>query len=220
ALGWIGARLRRRVTDAQLADADSASKPLGEPRVIVAGYGRVGKLIADMLSRHDIAWVAIDADPHRIDKGREAKGEMVFGDASRPEMLKHCGLEHAPAVVVTLDDPEAAAAVTAAVRRIRPDVVLVSRARDAKEARKLYELGATDAVPETIESSLQLSEAVLVDIGVPMGLVIASIHEKRDEIRAELNPRKPKKESLRPAGGASSEPTARSRMKPKPAVDK
>ena len=61
------------------------------------------------------------------------------------------------------------------------------RARDARQAVRLYELGATEAVPETVEASLQLSEALLVDLGVPMGLVIASVHEKRDEIRKDLN---------------------------------
>ena len=71
-------------------------------------------------------------------------------------------------------------------RKIREDITLVARARDAEHASTLYELGVTDAVPETIEASLQLSEAVLVDIGVPMGLVIASIHEKRDEYRKLL----------------------------------
>ena len=69
---------------------------------------------------------------------------------------------------------------------MRPDLTIVARARDARHAKRLYELGVTDAVPETIEASLQLSEAVLVDIGVPMGLVIASIHEKRDEFRKLL----------------------------------
>ncbi len=86
-------------------------------------------------------------------------------------------------MVLTTDDPAAAEAVTTQIKRLRPEVVLVARARDARHAKRLYALGATDAVPETIEASLQLSEAVLVDIGVPMGLVIASIHEKRDEIR-------------------------------------
>ncbi len=65
-------------------------------------------------------------------------------------------------------------------------MTLVARARDAKHARALYQLGVTDAVPETIEASLQLSEAVLVDIGVPMGLVIASVYEKREEYRKIL----------------------------------
>ena len=72
-------------------------------------------------------------------------------------------------------------------RALRPDLTIVARARDARHAHRLYELGATDAVPETMEASLQLSEAVLVEIGVPMGLVIASIHERRDEYRAALN---------------------------------
>ena len=80
-----------------------------------------------------------------------------------------------------MDSTAANEAVVETTRRLRPDVTLVARARDADHARTLYELGVTDAVPETIEASLQLSEAVLVDLGVPMGLVIASIHEKRDE---------------------------------------
>ena len=72
------------------------------------------------------------------------------------------------------------------VRAMRPDVLIVARARDADHARHLYRLGATDAVPETIEASLQLSEAALVGLGIPAGPVIASIHEKRDEIRARF----------------------------------
>jgi monovalent cation:H+ antiporter-2, CPA2 family len=69
---------------------------------------------------------------------------------------------------------------------VRPDILIVARARDANHARHLYALGATDAVPETIEASLQLSEATLVGMGVQVGPVIASIHEKRDEIRHAL----------------------------------
>ena len=85
-----------------------------------------------------------------------------------------------------MDSPSANEAVVAITRSLRRDVTLVARARDAKHARALYQLGVTDAVPETIEASLQLSEAVLVDIGVPMGLVIASVHEKREEYRKIL----------------------------------
>ena len=75
------------------------------------------------------------------------------------------------------------------VRKLRaryPDLPILARARDAKHAAALYRAGATTAVPETLESSLQLSEAVLVDVGVPMGYVIASIHEKRDEYRTRI----------------------------------
>jgi CPA2 family monovalent cation:H+ antiporter-2 len=72
------------------------------------------------------------------------------------------------------------------LRSAFPDLPIVARARDTAHAAELYRAGVTDAVPETLEASLQLSEAALVDLGVPMGPVIASIHEKRDELRAEI----------------------------------
>ena len=86
-----------------------------------------------------------------------------------------------------MDSPEATEEVVATARIIRPDLTIVARARDAGQAQRLYELGATNAVPETIEASLQLSEAVLLSIGIPMGAVIASIHQRRDEFRSALN---------------------------------
>jgi CPA2 family monovalent cation:H+ antiporter-2 len=89
-------------------------------------------------------------------------------------------------VVITIESAEAIDRVVDRVRAQRPDVPIISRARDADHARHLYEIGATDAVPETVEASLQLSEATLVALGVPMGPVIASIHQKRDDFRAAL----------------------------------
>ena len=155
-------------------------------RVIIVGYGRVGALIGDMLDRHAIPFIAIDSNAGITSRARSDGKPVYYGDAARPEYLRLCGLETARAVVVTMDSPAANEAVVQATRDLRPDVTLVARARDADHARALYELGVTDAVPETIEASLQLSEAVLVDLGVPMGLVIASIHEKRDEYRKIL----------------------------------
>ena len=155
-------------------------------RVIIVGYGRVGALIGDMLDRHAIPFIAIDSNAGITSRARSDGKPVYYGDAARPEYLRLCGLETARAVVVTMDLPAANEAVVQATRDLRPDVTLVARARDADHASALYELGVTDAVPETIEASLQLSEAVLVDLGVPMGLVIASIHEKRDEYRKIL----------------------------------
>ena len=76
--------------------------------------------------------------------------------------------------------------VVRAVRARRPDVMIVARAHDAQHARHLYTLRVTDTVPETIEASLQLAESALVGLGVPMGLVIASVHERRETVRREL----------------------------------
>jgi CPA2 family monovalent cation:H+ antiporter-2 len=155
-------------------------------RVILVGFGRVGALIADMLDVHKIPYIAVDADPNVVARARRAGRPAYFGDASRAEFLRNCGIETARALVVTVDTPRANEAVVAAARRLRTDMTIVARARDAEHASKLYDLGVTDAVPETIEASLQLSEAVLVDLGIPMGYVIASIHEKRDEYRRKL----------------------------------
>ncbi|MBL8772554.1 MAG: cation:proton antiporter [Phenylobacterium sp.] len=157
------------------------------PKVLVVGYGRVGRLVGEMLKRHDIGWVGADLDARLVEQGRRAGETIYFGDAARAEFLLRCGLADAPALVVTMDDPEGVEAIVAVAREVRPDLTIVARARDARHAQRLYDLGATDAVPETVEASLQLSEAVLVEIGVPMGLVIASIHERRDEFRRTLN---------------------------------
>ena len=111
---------------------------------------------------------------------------MYFGDVTRLDLLQRLHLETARALVITLDDPASADELVAAARREREDLLIITRARDAGHAAHLYRIGASDAVPETIEASLQLSEAVLVDVGVPMGPVIASIHEKRAALQAGI----------------------------------
>ena len=155
-------------------------------RVLIVGYGRVGQLVGQMLERHKIEFLAIDGSAELVARERKRGTRIFFGDATRIELLRLCGIAAARALVVTMDAPSAAEAVITAARAERGDLTIVARARDAAHAAKLYGLNVTDAVPETIEASLQLSEALLIDIGVPMGLVIASIHEKRDEFRDML----------------------------------
>jgi CPA2 family monovalent cation:H+ antiporter-2 len=85
-----------------------------------------------------------------------------------------------------MDEPILAQRLVRKLRQAYPDMLIIARARDADHAALLYRSGATHAVPETLESSLQLSEAVLADLGVAMGPVIASIHEKRDAFRLQI----------------------------------
>jgi CPA2 family monovalent cation:H+ antiporter-2 len=186
ALAKVGARVGSPLRPQGEPPPQEAPPDSEEGRVIIAGYGRVGALIGDMLDMHKIPFVAVDSDARLVARARAAGKPVYYGDASRPDYMRRCGLETARAVVVTMDSPVANEAVVETTRGIRRDVTLVARARDADHARALYGLGVTDAVPETIEASLQLSEAVLVDIGVSMGLVIASVHEKRDEYRKIL----------------------------------
>ena len=186
-LSGLGRRLGGRASaSGQIAPEPDTPRTEAQP-VLVVGYGRVGQLVGEMLESHAIAWVAADQDPRLVEQGRRRGVAIFYGDAARGEFMVRCGLADARALVVTMDDPEGAETIVAVARELRPDLTIVCRARDARHAQRLYDLGASDAVPETIEASLQLSEAVLVDIGVPMGLVIASIHERRDAYRAQLN---------------------------------
>jgi CPA2 family monovalent cation:H+ antiporter-2 len=152
-------------------------------QVLIVGFGRVGRLVGEMLTEHGQAFLAIDANPATVAKGRAEGANVFYGDAGRTEMLERCGIDTARAVVVTMDAPLKVDEVVVATRSLRPDLILIARARDHKHAARLYALGVTDAVPETTEASLQLAENTLVDLGVPMGLVLASIHERRDAFR-------------------------------------
>lgn len=154
-------------------------------RVIVIGHGRVGQLVCDLLEKHGLPYLAADRDPVTVERWRQLGRAIYYGDASNPLFLRRCGLDEALGVIVTLDT-SAVDDVVRAIRSRRPDVMIVARAHDAQHARHLYTLNVTDTVPETIEASLQLAESALVGLGVPMGLVIASIHERREQIRHEL----------------------------------
>lgn len=158
----------------------------GEKRAIIVGFGRVGRLVAEMLLEHDQAFVAVDSNIDTVAHGRRDGFPTIFGDVSRPQLLENLDLERVSALILTMDDPVSVVQLTARVREAHPDLTIVARARDPDHAAALYRAGASDAVPETVESSLQLSEAVLVDIGVPMGPVIASVHEKRAQLREAI----------------------------------
>src|SRR5687768_565513 len=156
------------------------------PPVIIIGYGRVGRLVAEMLKTHGRTYLAVDSDVDAVAAARREGDPIIFGDVSRPELVDRLNLAHAEALVLTMDDPVLTVRLTKRVRASSPNLTIVARARDPSHAAELYRAGATDAVPETIESSLQLSEAVLVDLGMAMGPVIASIHEKRSELRKQI----------------------------------
>ena len=178
-------RIEGRAMDDDAASHGDESDSDG-PGTVIIGFGRVGRLVADMLRAHDKRFVAVDADPDTVAAARALGYPIRFGDIARPDVIDHLRLGHADALILTMDDPVLSIRVTRRVRNWVPALPIVARARDSRHAADLYRAGATDAVPETLESSLQLSEAVLVDLGVAMGPVIASIHEKRDEMRQQI----------------------------------
>jgi CPA2 family monovalent cation:H+ antiporter-2 len=177
-----------RLAPQQLA-ADPALSQLPEDanvRAIVIGYGRVGSLVSEMLDRHKVKHLVIERSPDIVSRARADGRPVYFGDAKNVNFLDRCGFREAAAVIITIHVNAEIDDIVRVIRGERAKVVIVSRARDAEHARHLYDLRVTDVVPETIEASLQLTEAALVGLGVPTGPVIASIHERRDEFRAEL----------------------------------
>ncbi len=189
-LGRLGARLARPAEDVEEKQYThlAPDAPVAGGRVVIVGFGRIGSLVGEMLERHDVPFVAVENLVSLVSAGREKGVEIYWGNAARRDFLLKCGLEQARALVVTIENAPAVEEIVRLAHEIRDDLIIVARARDARHATTLYRLGASDAIPETIEASLQLAETVLVDVGVPMGYVIASIHEKRDEFRKLLQP--------------------------------
>lgn len=184
----FGRQLAARYAPVVAPDPALAIAPIldTQPKALVVGYGRVGRLIGDMLSEHNVAFIAADREPAVVSNARRDSKPVYFGDVRRMDFLKTCGLDSVKAVIITIHTQSEIDEIVKAIRGEYPKIIIVARAKDAAHARRLYGLGVTDAVPETIEASLQLSEAALVGIGVPTGLVIASVHQKRDDFRAEL----------------------------------
>jgi len=178
---WLTGRQRApRFIDPALRPPEATDET---PRVIIAGYGRVGRLITSLLDHHNVPYIAIDRDPDLVARDRASNRQLFYGDLTHPALLHHLQVSSALAFVVTVDDPEMALALVRAAHAERRDLRIIARARDGRHAAALYGAGATDAVPETIEASLQLAEAVLIDIGTAMGPIIVSIHEKRAELQ-------------------------------------
>ena len=184
----FGRWLARRNTPPAAVDPALALMPASDTNVkaLVVGYGRVGQLIGEMLAQHNVSFIAVDREPRLVANARRDGKPVYFGDVRQLDFLRNCGLDTAKAAIITIRTQSEIDAIVQALRTSYPKLVIVARAKDANHARHLYEIGVTDAVPETIEASLQLSEAALVGLGVPTGLVIASIHEKRDVFRNDL----------------------------------
>ena len=187
-LDALGGRFAERMKPAAPVDPALLVAPptAADKRVVVVGYGRVGQLVCEMLKHHKVPFIAVDSDAREIADLRRAGHEVYYGDATNRAFLESCGLREASALVLTVHTAGAIDEIASLAKAIQPDLTIIARARDADHAKALYKLGVTDAVPETIEASLQLSEAVLFDLGVPAGLVIASVHERRDVFRKEL----------------------------------
>ena len=147
--------------------------------VVVAGFGRVGQSVCELLDARLVRYMAFDMNPGKVIEARNKGLPVFFGDACRPEVLKAAGIKSPKAVVVTLDDKHGASKAVNALRREYPTIQIFVRAKDAKHQKMLQLGGATAIVPELLESSLLLGGAVLLSYGTPIEEVNSLIEEAR-----------------------------------------
>ena len=161
-------------------------EPLSQARVdemkdhvIIVGFGRMGQLVAEVLSAQGVHYVAIDIDVMRSTK-RHPLGEPVyFGDVSRPELLHRVHASGAAAIVLTMNHPDAALHAATAIRREFGALPILARAHDEFHARALSEAGASIVMPEALEAGLQLSSFVLQAIGIENARAAEAIRQER-----------------------------------------
>lgn len=159
----LAGALSRRLAQADQPGVDSLAAAAAEleGHVVVAGCGRVGSTVVRVLAEHGVAAVAIDLDPVRVARLRSLGVPAFVGDAARPMLLEAAGADRAKVAVVTLDDPGVAERVCAELRQAHPRLEIVARASDRAHADRLREAGASLAVAENLEASLELAGRTL-----------------------------------------------------------
>jgi CPA2 family monovalent cation:H+ antiporter-2 len=157
-------------------------------QVIIAGFGRVGQLAAQLLEANGIHYVALESDARLVSHLHAQGVPIYFGDAARADLLRKLHAEQAQAILLTMDHPSSALHAVRAIRREFPMLPLIARSRDEKHALALRQAGATVVIPETLESGLQLSASVLRALGIGESEAERQIQRARERRIAELEP--------------------------------
>ena len=178
-LAIAGRRVGEIIRQRDTGNGDVTASVDDEHPVIIGGFGRVGRLLAQLLEEQRIPYVAIDSNPDLVAEQRAKGAAVFFGDASQPELLKHVGIERATAFATTMDAPESAEHVIKAVHKDWPHIPIIARACDVSHAENLRASGARSAVPETVEASLELCEQLLANIGFPQEAARAIVDDQR-----------------------------------------
>jgi len=150
-----------------------------EPRVLIAGFGRFGQIVARVLRARKIRFTALDVSQVQVDFVRRFGNKLYYGDASRLEMLRSAGAEHADVLVLAIDDVEASVRTAELARRHFPRLRILARARNRQHSFRLMELGVTEIWRETFASSLELAETALVALGTRRETAAAQVRRFR-----------------------------------------
>ncbi len=158
----------------QLPNSDSLSE-----HVIICGFGRIGQTVSRFLKQESIDFVAIDIDPLRTTKAREAGENVLFGSSRQAELLHAAQLAKAKLVVIAFGDDKQSLDVILKVRSLAPDVPILVRTRNDDQLDELHAAGANEVVPESLEGSLMLVSQVLSLTGVPFSRIVRRVQKER-----------------------------------------
>ena len=147
--------------------------------VIICGFGRVGQTVSRFLKKESIAFVAIDIDPLRTRKAREAGENVLFGSSRQTELLNAAHLSQAKLVVIAFGEDKQSLEVIQKVRTLSPNVPILVRTRNDDHLEMLHDAGANEVVPESLEGSLMLVSQVLSLTGVPFSRIIRCVQDER-----------------------------------------
>lgn len=135
--------------------------------IIIAGFGRVGQMLGDLLASHLIPFVALDTDMRCVIEGRNKGWPVFYGDARQLDVLKSVGAERAKAIVITLNQMAPSVRTVLMLRRYFPDLPVCVRIKDHKHQEKLIDSGARLVVPETVEPTIQLATSIFHVMNIP-----------------------------------------------------
>ena len=147
--------------------------------VVICGFGRVGQSIGRFLQRENQDFIALDYDPDQIQKANKTESTVHYGDARRGDLLRAVGLDRARLLVIAVDNTEIAMSVLKEARLITIAVPILVRTRDDSRLTELKAAGATEVVPELLESSLMLASHALILLGLPE----RTVRHRVDEVR-------------------------------------
>jgi monovalent cation:proton antiporter-2 (CPA2) family protein len=176
----LGGRVAAHVGGEASTHTPPAEAATETGHVVIAGFGRVGQTLADILSAQEIAHVGVEGEAALVRSLRDQGRPVYYGDASSRQLLESVGAANAAAIVVTINDTSAAERIVGEVKRAWPHIPIYARARDGDHARRLHAAGAALASPDSIEAALQLSEAVLNSVGVPDDVSRRIINDRRE----------------------------------------
>jgi CPA2 family monovalent cation:H+ antiporter-2 len=167
-LSMLGDLIADKLDKREKMDYDDINKDVADldNHVIIAGFGRVGKMVARLLEAEKVNYIALDANPNHVAHERREGFPLYLGDSSNVEMLESVGLKRAKSVIITIDNEITLKKCTKVIRKHMPKIPIVVRTKDLSSSEELYKIGASIIVPETYETGLQMGGAVLKSVGV------------------------------------------------------